>query len=1034
MRRTMKRTLCLSTAALALALPPGARAVQLDGYGVAFGLEPDQLATQFSVQQIASSSPANVFFPKEPVEFTWQLANRTDQPIDAKGAVHVYTYSTFSDQLDCFKLGCRRTGELKPTAFRATLPAGGWSDVTVKLPVPDTFGAFVAVLEIEGAGRQFGSAFIRGPKPVPGRVQFPTYAMDIPTYNVCDASLALFQRLGIKGVRIEWGYVAMTERGFENHFKRLDEILNGFADHDITVMITMAAAGHGQQPNGDFRQWLDDDGVQIPTIQQRDMAALPEFDDDYRAFSARIAGTYGWPRGPVNAMELWNEPWEGISISGWGADMLRYRELYTAMAQGIEDARAAWGVDVLIGGTCSTMNTEDKLFCDGTDDFLKWLDFTSIHYQPMAAWGPLVKKWAQRDNVRGPTRVWDTESWIANSEDRVAAAIASMRAQGQSRTAGVLHDASYNVVGIRYQTDEGPVSDRIVQTWAPALAVATTQLHIGQREFREVLFKDGLPWVFVFDGLDGDPDDGCAVVVGDLGGLYNRRRLLYRTVFELGRREELDAIQAQIDALPPDADKQARSALENRWLSTAVMQNGRMTLSNARRFILLDYFGNPVKTGSTLEVPLNGLGYILRTDGSAGSFDALLDAIRSADIRGYEPVQVTLRDMLAPIAENPVLRVSLKNILNRPVHGTVKVSLAGLGLDTPERAVDIAPGESADLEFAIISGEASPANLYTATVSFDAGSDGSVAMTEDMRVNQVAKRSITVDGDLADWEGTLPQAARRDGSGAPSLTEKAWLPFSTFEEGVADGTAVCNLAYDDAAFYVAMRVADSTPYAGNVRFETRDDDSYFYPETYYRLNPDGSKTALHWPEGVRRYTYRRNPDIPSGDRTDNLQIAFNVVPENEKEGYSDYLPGTMPRFMAWPCTDYEFVFNQVAEAFGGGTETWRLYSPGAPRKHFYPRQPKAPNDGGPVKESQLVMKRDGNTRILEASIPWSEMPLVKEAIDAGKTVKFNFRVNDDGGGSFELASNRSVSQVNIYALHDYWSDSWATDMEFSFEK
>jgi len=61
-------------------------------------------------------------------------------------------------------------------------------------------------------------------------------------------------------------------------------------------------------------------------------------------------------------MELWNEPWEGISISGWGADIPRFRELYEQMALGIEDARRSSGVKVLIGGACSSTNTRDKLF------------------------------------------------------------------------------------------------------------------------------------------------------------------------------------------------------------------------------------------------------------------------------------------------------------------------------------------------------------------------------------------------------------------------------------------------------------------------------------------------------------------------------------------------------------------------------------------------------------------------------------------------------------------------------------------------
>jgi len=115
------------------------------------------------------------------------------------------------------------------------------------------------------------------------------------------------------------------------------------------------------------------------------MAWLPSADEDFQKWCRIYAGTFGWPRGPVNAMELWNEPWEGLSISGWGADIPRYRDLYTRMAEGIEEARKRDGVQVLIGGCCSSMNTDDKLFCDGKDTFLKWLDFVSIHYQPMCA-------------------------------------------------------------------------------------------------------------------------------------------------------------------------------------------------------------------------------------------------------------------------------------------------------------------------------------------------------------------------------------------------------------------------------------------------------------------------------------------------------------------------------------------------------------------------------------------------------------------------------------------------------------------------
>ena len=38
------------------------------------------------------------------------------------------------------------------------------------------------------------------------------------------------------------------------------------------------------------------------------------------------------------------------------------------------------------------------------------------------------------------------------------------------------------------------------------------------------------------------------------------------------------------------------------------------------------------------------------------------------------------------------------------------------------------------------------------------------------------------------------------------------------------------------------------------------------------------------------------------------------------------------------------------------------------------------------------------------------------------------------GDSYELAGGRSVSKINNLAFHDYWTSSWANEVEFAFEK
>jgi len=384
------------------------------------------------------------------------------------------------------------------------------------------------------------------------------------------------------------------------------------------------------------------------------------------------------------------------------------------------------------------------------------------------------------------------------------------------------------------------------------------------------------------------------------------------------------------------------------------------------------------------------------------------------------------------------VRLTLTNVLNRPVSGKLALKLGDLTLDTPQTDLSFQPHETKTLTVKVTGGTAVPSNSYRLSLGFDAGKDGKLAHQEELHVNVIAKRTINVDGDLSDWKDILPQPVQASASAAQNLTEKAWFPFEKFDEKVKTGYAVAYLAYDESNFYFAAKIADDTPNAGDVRYATRDDDQYFYPEKTIFITRDNKeqetkREELTWPAGVRRYTYRKWPSIPSGRQVDNLQLGFNVLPA-DKKGWLDCPPGTMPHFMCYKTTDYEYALNPVAPKYGGGTEMWRLSAPGVPRKHYFPRQPKAPIDGGPVADGKLAMKRDGNTRLVEAAIPWTEIPEVKKRLDAGESIKFTFRVNDNSGPSYELAGGRSVSKIDTYTLQPYWMAHWSNEIEFGFEK
>jgi hypothetical protein len=190
-----------------------------------------------------------------------------------------------------------------------------------------------------------------------------------------------------------------------------------------------------------------------------------------------------------------------------------------------------------------------------------------------------------------------------------------------------------------------------------------------------------------------------------------------------------------------------------------------------------------------------------------------------------------------------------------------------------------------------------------------------------------------------------------------------------------------------------------------------------------------------WPAGVRRFSYARWPELPAGHfipAYDNVQIAFNVLPESEKTTIAR-LPGVPRHFTQYHDTDYEYALNKVAEKYGGGAEIWRLQYPGMPRKHFYPRQPRSPFDG-PARGGRLLVTHENGTRVVECAIPWDEIPAVRAAMRANKPIKFSFLVNDAGGaGLMELGRERSVAKLNA-SFHVDWAEHWANELEFGWER
>ncbi len=1204
----------LAIAAAVTAALAGAASAQMvsgekiPGYDSTFNVVLNQRQYPYRVISVGGSIPGNVVWPGEQPSFTFQIQNNLDRAIKAAGKVDVIAYGTHGTAGDIWAPVMFKIADVQSIPIEVDIAPGKHQNVTVQCTLPETKGAYALVIDLGEHGRQFATSCIRTFKPDLRRVQYPSLSLD-------NMPVDILHRLGVQAVRLDVAFVPPDHPEFERRAAELEARLRLYHEKNITVLL-LVGDSPVPQPLGRPRPHLNADDVMQET--KSDMAWLPSEDERFSEWVTSVAAKYGWPNGPVTAFSLWNEPWEGISISGWGADMLRYREIYTAMANGVERARKEAKVQVLVAGCDSSSNTFDKLFPDGTDAFLPKLDVCTIHYQGLES-PALYRMWRNREGPNGRVRIWDTESWIANTDDRVAAVVATNRAAGYDRAMGVYHGNISWHRKVRINDDAGGVKDvEQIHVWSTAAAVAAATHFIGERPFRELMFKNGLPWVMVFDGAEGRKDDGTIVVVGDLTDTFGRERLLFRTVQGLSRVEPDKQLRKQIAELPPDAPEVRRKELEQELKRVQSLADANMHITaDGEKFKLFDFYGNEVAAkGSRITIPLDGRGFFLRADGSEGSFDALTKAVASASIEGIEPLEIIPHDMLAPIDTRPEMRVRLTNIYNRPISGELAARLGDLQVDHPTE-LRFEPHETKWIAVKITGGEAVPSNLYPLSMRFDAGVDGVAEHEEEMRVNVIARRTIAVDGNLDDWKDVLPQTIRSDESNAPTQQEAAWFPFVKYDSSIKKGQATSYLAYDDQFFYFGAKVADTTPHPGTLRFEKRDDDVFFYPEltreydvdktfvtkpgaignevrkpfallkpgttsgersyellqgiskairlnleapadkprdisvyfidddttnlgrahfelqlkdrstgrlidkkevrefgrgTYVTMRVRGQmeltirsrnwlpvtlagvfvdpfsgptaepaasrfridektegnwigtygreghyvvgtmpnypadvsvdvlqtieKKEHRWPGGVRRFSYRMRPILPSGNAPnfDNIQIAFNAIPLAEDPVVFERLPGTMPKFTGYRCTDYEFALNKVADAYGGGTEIWRLTVPDAPRKHFYPRQPAAPWEG-PVKTGQLAIAHEDGTRTVETAIPWSEIPHVRKLLDEGKPVKFSFRINDDAGvGCLELAKGRSVSRRNSAAFAADWTEHWANEVEFDFER
>ncbi|NQT85459.1 hypothetical protein HQ560_01765 [bacterium] len=858
--------------------------------------------------------------------------------------------------------------EGKPIAHPIQVTFGDEAEAVVEvkgLPLPARFGTYALVL-VRGGERQFLGSLARAPAPRPyGTLDntpiFGEFGLLNPREMLAER-VETYRRMGIRGMRFETSWSEREDGSYD--WDRFDRTFEAVEKGGLQLMVTLGGHGGWMWP---FKT------TQIPAVVRANWDGSPYWGQCDWLCAPKLYPRYGkwitafcqryWKdgKGALWGIENYNEPWEGGGISGWARDCLEYRKLQKLIAE------SAWKVDrrIKICAASSIMNTEDKLYSDGSQEFDKYIDVFTDHYVvPPMSYGPMVAK------AHGKVSV-ETETWFVNAEYLLPQGVAQFMATGQLRLSPwhqrVLFDS---VPGVK---DPYHIPTPVV-----AATAAFNHFVTGKR-FEKIVFRNHLPWVFQF-GKDDDPD-ALLIVFGKL--------------MSISGKDPKERVWAQVEA----------------------SEGGALTVENADGLLAFhDLAGNPAHVGQkSVTLPMSiAPTYITCRLGPA----AAAKRLATARIEGKRPVEILPRDFDRPVAPGALLRVGVHNCLNRPIEGRLAVEAPrGITLKAGALPVRLAAGETKTVEFALAEATADPTNAYPFAFTFTSDA-GKAAWREVMNAAIARKGTKTIDGKLDDWRdapGITVVAAEQEAE-ATELLRRPWLDLA---KATPDGNfARFWLAWDEGFLYVAARVNDPTVQADLPSFAERDEDDFFHSAKSDQREPYKTFLKKHPGRSFAEvpYVYARSPEAFIPFRRDRLHIALDVT-----DGWHGLEPTTdrVPYgFHAVPDTDYEYSLYPCA---GGKSELWRHLAPGVPRMHDFPRQPRGERTTGAVPGARHAVRLDGTSYVYEMAIARAELADLK--LQAGATFGLMLRAGNNKGPHVDYAVDKAVTKRNGLTLHPYWERS-----------
>jgi hypothetical protein len=312
-----------------------------------------------------------------------------------------------------------------PVKYDFTVDFGGGDEVPVELknlPVPKRFGTYALIL-VRGGERQFLGTVARVPVPRPDGTIENVPILGEGGFIEKPWRAKVYARMGIRGWRMEGSWNAKKDG--RPDWEKYDAMFAAAKEAGCKIMSTPGATPEWTWPFAPHQTpaAVPPDWDGSPYGGRGDWVCDPKYYPEYEKWMTEFAKRY-WDNGngALWGVENYNEPWEGGGISGWARDCLQYREIQKLISRAVKSVDAR----IKVLGTSSIMNTEDKLYSDGSNEMDSYVDVFTDHYVvPRGCYGPMVAR------ARGKKSM-ETETWFVGTEYQLPQAAAQFLASGQN--------------------------------------------------------------------------------------------------------------------------------------------------------------------------------------------------------------------------------------------------------------------------------------------------------------------------------------------------------------------------------------------------------------------------------------------------------------------------------------------------------------------------------------------------------------------------------------------------------------------------